>query len=58
MSATKNAVLQLAESTARELACDVDHAMTLVLNEGDAGTPLEDIFDTIVDRALIETIGC
>lgn len=52
MSATKNAILHLAESIARELDCDVDHAMTLVLNEGDAGIPLVDIFDTIVDRAL------
>ncbi len=53
MSAIKNTLTQIAESISRELNCDFDNAMTLVLDEGDAGTPLVDIFDTIVDRSLM-----
>lgn len=52
MSAIKNATLHLAETLTRELNCDLDTALTLVLDEGDAGTPLEDIFDVVVDRSL------
>lgn len=57
MSAIKNATLRLAESIARELDSEFDTAMTLVLDEADKGTPIVDIFDTIVDRSLESARG-
>lgn len=52
MSAIKTSLLRLAESITRELDCNFDDAMKLVLDEADRGTPLVDVFDVIVDRAL------
>lgn len=52
MSAMKNTLTVLAESIERELDCNFEPAMQLVLDETEKGTPLVDVFDTIVDRHL------
>jgi len=52
MSATKSLLFRLAEWVERELGCDFDHAMTLVQDELEKGTPLVDVFDMIVDARL------
>jgi hypothetical protein len=52
MSAMKNTLIALAEAIERELDCNFEPAMQLVLKESEAGTPMVDIFDTIVDRGL------
>jgi hypothetical protein len=52
MSAMKHTLTVLAESIERELDCNFEPAMQLVLEESKKGTPIVDIFDTIVDRHL------